>query len=280
MMTRNLWSAEWLKTRKRPVNRGMLGIMVIFLVVVFVSVIGLVLWDRDRYLSTATSIMPFPRSLGVGTDLLTNLGSLVVVVFVANNVGSEYGRDTWKVILPRHGSRRAFLVTKWIVGLAALLLLTVAMLGAALLLGWLGTLLLGIGAEPSAAAETTMLLRGLGITLLEFVFLGTLTFFGAVITRSTIGAVIISLLVPVVLMVLQEVLPQLIAGSPIVVPTANIQNLRAHWVFEDPQLLSSMTETFNGVVSPVVSLLIVLGYIALLFGAGLVIFQRRDLAGE
>ncbi len=280
MMTRNLWWAEWLKTRKRPVNRGMLGIMIMLLVVVFVIVTGLVLWDRDRYLSAATSIMPFPRSLSVGTDLLTNLGSLVVVVFVANSVGSEYGRDTWKVILPRHGSRRAFLVTKWIVGLAALLLLTVATLSAAMLLGWLGTLILGISAEPSSASETTMLLRGLGITMLEFVFLGTLTFFGAVITRSTIGAVIISLLVPVVLTVLQQVLPQLIAGSPIVLPTAHIQNLRAHWVFEDPQLLTLMTTTFNGSVSPVVSLLIVLGYIALLFGAGLVIFQRRDLAGE
>lgn len=280
MMTRNLWSAEWLKTRKRPVNRAMLGIMIMLLVVVFVIVTGLVLWDRDKYLSTATSIMPFPRSLSIGTDLLTNLGSLVVVVFVANSVGSEYGRDTWKVILPRYGSRSAFLVTKWIVGLATLLLLTVATVSTAMLLGWVGTLLLGVSAQPSSASETMMLLRSLGITMLEFVFLGTLTFFGAVLTRSTIGAVIISLLVPVLLMVLQNVLPLLIAGSAIVLPTAHIQNLRAHLVFEDPQLLTLMTTTFNGPVSPVVSLLIVLGYIALLVGAGLVIFQRRDLAGE
>lgn len=280
MMTLNLLRAEWLKTRKRPINRGMLGIMILLLVVGFVIVTGLVLWDRDTYLSAATSLMPFPHSLSAGTDLLTNLGSLFIVVFVANSVGSEYGRDTWKVILPRHGSRCAFLVTKWIVGLAALLLLTVATLSAAMLLGWVGTLLLGISAEPSSASEMTMLLRGLGITMLEFVFLGTLTFFGAVITRSTIGAVIISLLVPVVLTVLQEVLPLLIAGSPIVLPTAHIQNLRAHWAFEDPQLLTGMTTTFNGAVSPSVSLLIVLGYIALLVGASLVIFQRRDLAGE
>lgn len=280
MMTRNLWWAEWLKTRKRPVNRGMLGIMIMLLVVGFVIVTGMVLWDRDTYLSTATSIMPFPDSLSVGAELLANLGSLLVVVFVANSVGSEYGRDTWKVILPRHGSRRAFLVTKWLVGVAALLLLAVATLSAAMLLGWLGTLILGISADPPSAAETTMLLRGLGITMLEFVFLGTLTFFGAVITRSTIGAVIISLLVPVVLTVLQEVGPQLITGLPLVLPTAHIQNLRAHWAFDDPQLLTLMTTTFNGSVSPAVSLLIVLGYIALLFVAGMVIFQRRDLAGE
>ena len=41
MMTRNLWWAEWLKTRKRPVNRGMLGIMLMLLVVGFVIVTGL-----------------------------------------------------------------------------------------------------------------------------------------------------------------------------------------------------------------------------------------------
>jgi ABC-type transport system involved in multi-copper enzyme maturation permease subunit len=149
-----------------------------------------------------------------------------------------------------------------------------------MLLGWLGTLLLGISAEPSSASETTMRLQSLGITMLDFVFLGTLTFFGAVITRSTIGAVIIGLLVPVILRVLQQVLPLLIAGSAIVLPSAHIQNLRDHWGSQGMQILTTMTPVFNGSVSPVLSLLIMLVYIALLVGAGLVVFQRRDLAGE
>ncbi len=39
-----------------------------------------------------------------------------------------------------------------------------------------------------------MHLRTLGVMVLEFIFFGTLTLFGAVVTRSTIGAAIVGIL--------------------------------------------------------------------------------------
>lgn len=118
MMTLNLWRAEWLKARKRFLNRAMLGVMLVIVLVAFVAVTGIGYFYPGSDLSETTVILPFPESLGMALELLGHLGLLLVVVFVANSVGGEYARDTWKVILPRYGSRTAFLMTKWVVGRA------------------------------------------------------------------------------------------------------------------------------------------------------------------
>ena len=280
MMTLNLWRAEWLKVRKRPVNRGILGAMLAIVLVVFVALTVFALVDREDFMDEATSVMPFPSSLGTGVDLLANLGGLLVVVFVANSVGSEYGRDTWKVILPRYGNRPAFLVTKWIVGLVALLLLFTAMAVSAVVLGWLGALILGIPVGASSTGPTAEQFRNLGVMALDFIFIGTLTFFGAVVTRSTIGAAIAGILSSTILAVLGPLLSLLYAGAAIVVPTAHIENLRLGWVMPGPQAAAEQAELFNRFVPPLVSALIVVGYIVVLLGSSLYLFKRRDMAGE
>lgn len=280
MMTLNLWRAEWLKTRKRPLNRALLGIMLALLLVFFVVITVTALVDPAEFLAEAREILPFPHNLDISLELLKNLGVLLVVVFVANSIGSEYGRDTWKVILPRYGSRYAFLLTKWAVGLGAMLLLLAAVIVLALVLGWVGSLMLNIRADPSTTWDVATYLRSLCVTILQFVFIGTLTFFGAVATRSTIGAAIIGILVPTILGLLPDVLSFLMEGAPIILPSVHIDNLEAQWVTKSPEVQAILTELFNRSVPASVSVLVVLGYTALLFGGALYLFKRRDLAGE
>lgn len=279
-MTLNLLRAEWLKTRKRLLNRAMLGIMLAIVVVPFVAATGIGYFYPDSDLGEATEILPFPTSLEVAVELLGQLGLLIVVVFVANSVGSEYGRDTWKMILPRYGSRPAFLMTKWVVGIVALLLLVAATVASAVALGWLGSLTLGLVAGQSSASEIAESLHKLGVILLELVFLGTLTMFGAVVTRSTIGATITGILAPLIVELTVPLLGRLVKGASIISPMEHLDNLRARSVEFTPEEAAYFTALFNRTVSPYASVLVVIGYILLLLVSSLYLFNRRDMAGE
>ena len=295
MITLNLWRAEWLKTRERLLNRAMLGIMLAIVVAAFVAATGIGYFfpHRDRAfdeqaeilyphsdLGQITRILPFPISLGVAVELVSNLGRLFFVIFVANSVGSEYGRDTWKMILPRNGTRSAVLMTKWVAGLVALLLLVAGTIATAVALGWSGALVLGIGADPAAPIEAAQHLRDLGVIVLELTFIGTLTLFGAVITRSTLGAAIAGILVPTIVGLVGHLLRLLVTGAPIISPTVHLDNLEARWVGFNAEEAAQFTFLFNRDMPPFASALVVLGYIALLLGGSLYLFNRRDMAGE
>ncbi len=278
-MTLNLWHAEWLKTRKRPANRSMLGIMLVLVLVVFVAVTAIAYFYPGSDLDQAAIVLPFPRSLQSGVDVLGNLGLLLVVIFVANSIGSEYGRDTWKVIVPRYGSRSAFLLTKWTVGLVALLLLMAGVLVSSVVWGWLGTQFLGI-ANESSMTTTGEVLRTAAVMAFDFIFIGTLTLFGTVVTRSTIGGVVIGILASSLLSITGSLLSMLVTGASIISPTEHLDNLRIQWAMRDAEQTAMQAVIFNQPVSPLVSALVVIGYIVLLLGVSMYLFNRRDMAGE
>jgi ABC-type transport system involved in multi-copper enzyme maturation permease subunit len=283
MMTPQLWRAEWLKMRKRPLNRSLLGFMLALILLVFGAMTAEAYFsqeDRAAALEQATSVLPYPRSLQTGIDLLANLGQMLVVAFVGSSVGGEYGRDTWKAILPRYASRTGFLLAKWTVGLAMLLLLIASMGISSIVFGWLGSLVLGIAGQPAAGPDTAELIRSLSVMFLDFTFLGTLTLLATVITRSSIGGTVVGVLSWVMLPIITQVLSLLVKGGAIISPAAHVNNVRVHWVAPDQEAIASLTALFNGTVSPLISLLVVLGYIAVLLGISLYIFKRRDMAGE
>lgn len=287
MMTLNLLRAEWLKTRKRPINRGMLAIMPAFLVFFLVSTTVLALVNPTTFLAEAEEVLPYPSNVALSVEVVTQLGFPLVAVFVATSVGSEYARDTWKAIVPRYGSRRAFLLAKWVVGLGAIPLLVVTMIGSALPLGSLGALLLDISADPASISEATMHIRRLGVTLLNFVFIGTLTLFGTVLTRSTVGGVIAGMLVPTVLTMIRDGLPLLQERAPLLakvaawlLPVTHFSNLRERWAMAAPPGETLMAVLLGHPVPLVVNVLAVLGYTMLLLVASLYLFNRRDMAGE
>jgi ABC-type transport system involved in multi-copper enzyme maturation permease subunit len=257
----------------------MFGIMLVLTLVVFVAVTAIAYFYPGSDLDQAAIVLPFPRSLQSGVDVLGNLGGLLVVIFVANSIGSEYGRDTWKVIVPRYGSRSAFLLTKWIVGLVALLLLMAGVLVSAVVWGWLGVQLLGI-ANESSMTDTGQVLRTAAVMVFDFILIGTLTLCGTVVTRSTIGGVVIGFVSSTLLSLIGPLLSMLVTGASILSPTEHIDNLRIQWAMRDAEQTAMQAVLFNRPVSPLVSALVVISYIVLLLSVSMYLFKRRDMAGE
>ncbi len=286
MITLNLLRAEWLKTHKRPINRGMMAIMPVLLVVIMVTTMVLALVNPIAFLGEAKELLPYPSNVGLSVEVVTQLGFLLVVVFIATSVGSEYWRDTWKAILPRYGSRPAFLLAKWAVGVGAILLVAVAMLGVALPLGWLSALLLDISADQASTPEASMYLRRLIVTLLLFTFIGTLTLFVTVLTRSAVGGVIAGISIPTLLTLIRDGLPLLKERAPLLaegavwfLPVMHFSNLRERWVMDAPPAETLMAVLLDRPVPLVVNVVVVLGYIMLLLVASLYLFNRRDMGG-
>lgn len=275
MMTLNLWRAEWLKARKRPANRIML-LFINLLAVLFVS--GLVIYCKaSGKLGDASSILPFPKSLDIAINTVAGFSKLLTIVFVANAIGSEYSQDTWKMILPRYGSRSAFLVTKVFSGLVGMVVLFLSSTILWVSLSWLGAQIVGVESTISPASElVTTSLKTCVLTMFEMIFYGSLTFLATIATRSVIGGVIGGL---VGLTVLQ------IAGAlPLktlikMLPTTHLVNVSGHWLQSRPEL-AMMQALFGDQFNPQLSLAIVLAYILFLLGISLLIFQRRDIAGQ
>lgn len=280
MMTLQLWRAEWLKMRKRPHNRSMLGFMLVIILLVFAGMTAEAFLNQGPALNQAANVLPFPRSLQTGIELLANLGQMLVVAFVASSVGSEYGSDTWKALLPRYASRTAFLLAKWAVGLVMLLLLFASVGLSSIVFGWLGSLAVGIAGQPAPGPDIAELIRSLSVMLLDFVFLGTLTLLATLVTRSSIGGTVVGILAWVLLPVLAPVLSLLVKGGAIISPAAHLNNVRVQWVAPNSEAIAAQTAQFNGPVPPMISVLVVLVYIGLLLGGSLYLFKRRDMAGE
>ena len=123
----NLFLAEWMKTRKRPAN-WVLAFLVLGILLIAFTATTIVAWYEAQENQTSTSaqqLMTFPHGFRLPLLVLSALGSLIGIVFVANSVGSEYSGDTWKALLPRRGNRRDFLISK----LAASLCFMIPFLG-------------------------------------------------------------------------------------------------------------------------------------------------------
>ena len=88
MITHNLWRAEWLKTRKRPVNIGMLVLMLVLLTAIFVITTGLALYDPATHLPEARSMLAWPNSLDMALDMAFDLGALLAVIATVNSRSS------------------------------------------------------------------------------------------------------------------------------------------------------------------------------------------------
>ena len=62
----------------------------------------------------------FPSVLLQGLDPVGFLGPLFLIVLGAVIVGSEYGYDTWKNLLTHRAGRVPFIMSKWLVLVAAI----------------------------------------------------------------------------------------------------------------------------------------------------------------
>jgi ABC-type transport system involved in multi-copper enzyme maturation permease subunit len=272
----NLWRAEWLKTYRRPANWGILGISLLVLALVYAIMIGMALSEGSASptYSIAREQLAFPNGMGIAMQILSALGSLLSIVFVANIIGSEYSRDTWKMILPRRGNRLLFLSTKLLMGLFCMALLIVIMLLLGQVLAWVGVALLGgnFGGSGSLAEQ----LKAASSALIDMVFYGVLTLVAAVATRSTIGGIVVGF----VAMQILAVASFLSNAAAKILPYAHLQNISAEWVTKRPEMKAQVLQMFGGPISPAISLAIVLSYIAVFLGISVWMFKTRDMAGQ
>jgi hypothetical protein len=65
----------------------------------------------------------------------------------------------------------------------------------------------------------------------------------------------------------------------LLMPYPHLPNITEHWIFRDPEQLRRVAADFGQSVSPLVSLVVIGGYCAVLVGGAAVLFERRDLTG-
>jgi len=127
-VTAGLLRAEWIKLRRMritwlvlllPAAAGLCGAILPTL-----AAADAVRRFGTRILQTVDTFA-FPQSMLFGLQIVELLGSILIVVFITSAVGNEYGFDTWKNLLARHGRRGVFLLAKLLYALAAVTALIV-----------------------------------------------------------------------------------------------------------------------------------------------------------
>ena len=277
MIPFNLWYAEWLKTVRRPFYQILLLIMLSIVVAFFLVISVGAMLDPPRFRPLAMQIVPFPQCLTTIAEVAVIVGQLLAAVFVAQSIGSEYSQDTWKMILPRHGARLAFLVLK--IGIAGLgmLIVLLSMHVIGLLLSTLASALLGLhGTQTADSRSAPELLRSVAVTLLPMLLYGSVALCATIGTRSTIGGALISFFGLQTLALLSP----FFGPAARLLPYPHLPNVIEHWVFRDAATLRQIDHDFGMPVAPWLSVVVVLGYCALAVLSAGIIFWKRDMHGE
>jgi ABC-2 type transport system permease protein len=250
----SLLRADLLKTRKRAMGWAMLAIglaLVTFLLVV-------------AMFAPANGNLPsfvYPSGLLVGAQVLTQLGGLMMIVFGATLIGSEYGFDTWKNVLTRRPGRAAFIVSKWVVMALALLI------GAVLLPLWAQVLGSAFGgmlpASAAPAAPLNIVLIQLGLSVLAPLAAGTVGVLGAVLGRSSVSGIVAGIVWMIVDAVLAQFLPESLKLISFAVASASLgANLTAG----------------AAPFSLLASAIAVVAYVIVPLAAAAYLFRSRDMA--
>jgi len=270
----NLWRAEWMKTITRPFNQILFLIMVTLMVAFFVVAIIGALVAPDRMRPYAQQVLPYPQCLATIAQVAVIAGQLIVSVFVAHSVGSEYSGDTWKMILPRYGRRVAFLIAKMGVALVSMIVVVLTMLIVGLALSWIGTVLVGGSlASNGELPRTSELVLGVAVTLLPMLLYGSVALFVTIATRSALGGAVLTFFGVQTLALLSPFYGPL----AIVMPYPHLPNIIERWVFRDADAVSYVTRDFGYSVSPLFSMGVVLAYCGGALLAASVLFHHRDM---
>lgn len=284
MTTINLWRAEWLKTRKSPINWLLVG-MPVFIGLLFLTYmfIATKLYP-ENYVKDAEMLLSYPACFYIGVKVISTLATLLAIVFIANSTGQEYTQDTWKMLLPRYGSRIKFIITKILMGLFAMLLLYA--IGLAFWVGYSVLIIkvLGIGSTAPANAQELELRTALSLSnglkymvlqMWSMCFYGSATLLVTIAARSASGGFLAGMASSIALASASVIPVQKIA---ICVPTLHMTNVEARW-FQDKKLLQGINNAFGREFSSTASITIVFAIMAFFLFVALYNFRKRDMAG-
>ena len=236
-------SAEALKFRRHRATWGLVWIWPIGVVLILSLAIAI---------QVAKGEVGRPESLASWLDdaadfwqiLLEPIGRYLVCAFIAVVFAGEYGWNTWKLIVP-HRSRTTLIAAKYVVALA--LLACGFALGAGLfnLLNWLKDLATGTPIPAGITAAALMKAHGLAALAALGPLLLTIAYtsLAAILTRSTIAAMVIGLVITTVerlfrffAPLFESIAPSVIGGLYQILPSYHLANL-AEWLTEGQVLV-------------------------------------------
>ena len=275
-------SAEALKFRRHRATLGLVWLWPIgvTLVLTLAIIIQVVKGEVGHATSAANWIDDAADFWNIPVEPIGRylLGAFVAVVFAG-----EYGWNTWKLIVP-HRARHSLIAAKYVVALA--LIISGFALGAGLfnLLNWLkdvatGTPIpAGISASALLKSHGLMALAALAPILLTTAYVSL----AAILTRSTVGALVIGLVVTtaeqlfrVFAPMLEPFAPGLVNGLYQILPGYHLKNLAEWLTTGQAQIVPFPSGAFS--MSPATSLAIVAAWIILLVALTFRVFRRQDI---
>jgi ABC-type transport system involved in multi-copper enzyme maturation permease subunit len=274
--------AEWLKAWKRPANRVLALVVLVVLFLSFAAVTITALADGAGQGSGASAqeLMRFPHGFRLPLLVLSALGPIIGIVFMANSVGSEYSGDTWKVLLPRRGRRIDFIVGKLASGLFFMTGLIVGALVLGQALGLLGAAVLGDGLTSGDSFSLPELLRSLAPVVLQIAVFAAITLLVTVLSRSAVLGIVFGFVCTLTFGAASALYP--VAAR--ILPNVHLSNLQARWQPDEghakAEVLAQVTSSFGMEVTAVSSALVIAGYVVGCIAIALAVFHRRDVAGQ
>lgn len=275
-------SAEALKFRRHRATWGLVWIWPIG--VTFLLTLAIIIQVAKGEVGRLDSVAGWiGDAVGFWTVPAEPLGRYLICAFVAVVFAGEYGWNTWKLIVP-HRARSSLIAAKYVVALALLILGFT--LGALLfnLLSWVkdvatGTPIpAGISAGALLKAHSLAALAALGPLL----FSAAYTSLAAILTRSTIAALVIGLVITTVerlfrffAPMLESFAPGLIGGLYRVLPGYHLANL-SEWLTEG-HLLEVPFPSGVFSTSPTTSLAVVAVWTLALIALTFRLFRRQDI---
>jgi ABC-2 type transport system permease protein len=277
-------AAEGLKFRRHRATWGLVWIWPIGVVLLWLLSIGIDLAkggppghgeaDAAAWISDAVDFWSISRQ-PIGRYLL---GAFVAVVFAG-----EYGWNTWKLIVP-HRARNSLIAAKYVVALA---LVAIGFTLAAIMFNlffWIEDLATGDPIPAGIAAGALLQAHALAAlaTLAPILLTTAYVSFAAILTRSTVAAIIIGLVITTVEQLFRVFAPMLAFQAPGLVgmlyqalPGYHLGNI-GYWLTQGRALVVPFPSgPFS--MAPAASLAIVaawtLGLTALTFR----IFRRQDI---
>jgi ABC-2 type transport system permease protein len=277
-------SAEALKFRRHRATWGLVWIWPIGLAIIWLLAIGVDLANGGG------ETRGEPTAAGWIADAVSfwnvpghPLGRYLIGAFVAVVFAGEYGWNTWKLIVP-HRARGTLIAAKYIVALA---LLAIGFTLAAILFnafGWVEDVVTGDSVPAGIAASA--LLKAHALAALACVAPVVLTTayvsLAAILTRSTVGALVIGLVITTLEQLFRSFAPLLEPYAPPVVgalyqalPGYHLANLGS-WLTEG-RVLEIPFPSGAFTMAPATSLGVAAAWIAVLVGLTFRSFRRQDI---
>jgi ABC-2 type transport system permease protein len=276
-------SAETLKLTRHKASWFLVwlypaGLALIFLLVILAGVFGgfrpqpesLDAWIRDTAI-----IWMLPNN---------TVGRFLIAAFVSVAFAGEYGWNTWKLIIP-HRSRSELIASKYIVVIA--LLVTSFILSAAITTigSFVEDAASGVDVPSGVTAGLILEAQGKGAIAAIAPFLLTIGYasLAAILTRSTLAALVISIVAVSVEQLLYGLAPLLYFKAPglvlllyHVLPGYHLANL-GHWIGNGSGLATQFPAGPTVALGWLVSLAVLAAWVAGLAALTIVSFRRQDI---